>query len=253
MVSSSRAIVVILLFVFYSISAEYSTNFTSLDSNYWSFETDCNHCSHDNGIECTQYAIDSVQFGSVSNKSGVTITTIPLPKATSCGGICQSGHLGFKPGIKFGKYQIKSRWFPSDSNKDKTGEGYIGMDGDDNNDSIYFGFDGGTNHSFKTTSYTNGPGHGEQNINEPNLNIDTDFQIYELEWLPDSVKWSLNGNVVRTVTDKSQIPQIELKLAIHSRSSNCPKMKSGTSLYSQHLYFTYWNETELIAYNSNHK
>merc|ERR1711902_353326 len=98
-----------------------------------------------------------------------------------------------------------------------------------NKNCIYFGFDGSTTNSFKTLSQNGGKSLKE--ISSGNINVDNTFNVYQIEWLSDSVTWKFNGNVVRTFTDKTEIPQTSMDLKIHSRSSNYAEMPKNGSLY----------------------
>eukprot|EP01084_Bolivina_argentea_P278328 475417_1 len=238
------AFVAWLLIFWWDVSAMYTTNFSSFDSDNWSLSTDCEHCSHENGQECTQYEKNAATFGSVSGGAGVTITTSVLPKKSSCGGLCESAHLTFKQYTKYGKIIVKSRWFPGNDKNVSTGEGYIDWDGDPNTNAITFGFDGGNHNGYKTVCYASNSGHQVKQIDAA-INIANNFETYQIEWTKDKIIWTMNGNVVRTETDTKYIPSTNLIFRLHSRSSNCPAMPKDATLFSQHLSFTYYNESEL--------
>ena len=224
----------------------YTTNFSSLDTNYWTLSTDCSHCTNHNGNECTQYTTTSIQYASVfPNNTGATITTNKLQNPTNCGGICSSGHMTFNKDILYGTFIIKALWFPGTKQNVSTSTGFIGLDSIQNIASIVFGFHGNGwknedySKKFQTDIYQNiTDGHNEI-VYDTNFSLAEQFNEFKLIWNPDKVVWYINGVVFRMVTDKNIIPNIVMQPRLHTRSGYCNEMSLNESFYAQFVYFQF--------------
>ena len=135
----------------------------------------------------------AVRFGSgfSNNKTGATISTTPLPKPSSCGGLCQSGHLTFDLDILYGKIQVISRWFPNEKAQNvSTATGFIGLDSDGNEQSITFGFHGdgwddgsGNNftHTLQTDLYNDAkPGSNKRDSDTGDVDLAAKLNTFEI-------------------------------------------------------------------------
>ena len=243
-----QAAIILWMYVTHCIAQKkpYSTNFSSFDSTYWTLETDCGHCGNRNGDECTQFEVSAITYNS---SYGAVITTAVLPKPSSCGGICSSGHMTFNENILYGTIIVKAKWFPGTASQVNTSTGFIGLDSPGNVASIVFGFHGkgwiGHNdedfsHEFQTDLYKNeSNGHNGIYVKTPNTDLADDINTYELIWTADQVVWKVNGDVKRTVTDKSIIPNITMQARLHSRSGYCNEMPRTDTFYCQFTYFQY--------------
>lgn len=214
-------------------AATYTTDFSSAPSG-WSLETDCGHCSNHGGDECTRFTTDAIEWG----QPGAAIHTRNISK-DSCGAIETSGHMQWNTAVKYGTFTTKARWFIQD---DPSASGFIGLFADGHGDSITFIFHGkgwDSSHDW-TTTYQCECYQGGQGKNKKTLPTYADVrkeQEYQLEWLPDSVTWKVNGKVVRTETDKDKIPQNPMNLRLHTRSGYVTRMTKNFSAHM--LSFTY--------------
>ena len=94
-------------------------------------------------------------------------------------------------------------------------------------------------HKYQTGIYAHvKDGHNRKYIST-DTSIADSFHTYGLYWGPDKVVWTFDGKVVRTVDDKSIVPQIKMKPRLHSRSGYCNKMPKDASFTASFLSFTY--------------
>jgi hypothetical protein len=220
-------------------ASHYATNFSTFDSAHWTLDdSNCAHCSHDNGIECTQERPSAVSFASVVNGTGATITTTLLDKKSSCGAIEQSGHLEFKSSTLYGTYNIVSQWYPK--SPDEHPEGYIGWIGSGGAASMFFGF-GNNAHQIKTNTYADKSkdGDDEKYVQTPDTNLATALNLFTFVWSKDKIEWKLNGKVVRTETNTKYIPTVPMTQRLHSRSGDATKMKQGDSFKAMFTFYEY--------------
>ena len=249
------AVVVIILMICIlcdvSMSAIYNesyfTNFSSFDPNYWVLETNCGHCGNRNGDECTQYTIDSIQYGSVftKNNTGATIYTNKLVTPSECGGICTSGHMTFNRDILYGTFIVKALWFPGTTQNVSTSTGFIGLDSNGNVASIVFGFHGNGwdneefSHNFQTDLYANESNGHNKIVYNTTFSLATQFNEFKLEWKPNEVNWYINGMLYRNVLNTNIIPNIVMQARLHTRSGYCNEMNLDNSFYAQIVSFQY--------------
>ena len=185
---------------------------------------------------------NAIKSGSINN-IGATIITSKLNTQSSCGGVCQSGHMEFNTPLLHTNITVISRWYPPINNCDtSTGEGFIDMETNGNNGAITFGFHGDDNewpYVMTTNSYKNISkyGHKEIIINTSNINLALDFNKFQIIWTKDYIEWILNDETVRTETNKSYIPNESMIFRLHDRSQNCPEMEINNTFFAQFTYF----------------
>ena len=120
---------------------------------------------------------NAVSFG-VDGGTGAAIVTRPLDTPSSCGGMCESGHMEWKQAVSFGTFTVRARWFAGNSVNVSTADGFIGLFGVDSG-SITFMFHGkgwqdGSGddyaHTFQSEVYRTGQSHHKTNTKvEPDL------------------------------------------------------------------------------------
>lgn len=227
----------------------YSTNFSTIEDNMWTYDKTCFHCSGKNADQCTRNNVDSVLPASIAHGAGLTIKTTSLSKnanGTDCsskvGG--HSGHLTFKPALTFGTIRVKSRYFPGSKSQVKTGRAFIGLE-DSSSGSITMSFHGkgatpsgapasaDWTHWMQSSCYQHGDDKNKQFTElDSSINVADDFNTYELVWTSTSVTWKVNGKQVRKITDPSKVPQKPMYVRLHARSIAYSGMPAGTTFES---------------------
>eukprot|EP00937_MAST-01D_sp_MAST-1D-sp2_P007096 g7096.t1 len=243
----------------YSTSAAYSTDFSTVDSTLWEFDTTCFDCSAKNPDECTQNTRAALAPASVAQGAGLTITTTQNSSTGACtpvaGGL--SGRLTFKPALSFGTIRVKSRYFPGSASLVKTAKGFIGLE-DSSSGAITITIHGAGaeasgapkgadwTRTMQSSCYQHGAGHDKQ-FTELDAAVDlaNNFNWFEVVWAPDSVTISVNDKVVRSVSGTDNVPQTPLFARLHSRSIGYSQMPAGAAFasYIQEFSYTPLNST----------
>jgi len=209
----------------------YSTNFSSIDDN-WVLDQSCFDCSASNPDECTKNFASAVVPASISDNMGVTITTTRRTNFSWCdptaGG--SSGKLTFNRYLNFGTIRVRSRYFPGSASAVSTAKGFIGLE-DSSSGAITITIHGkGASPSgapsgadwtkyMQSSIYQHGDDHNKEFTSlGSSTDLANELNWWEIAWSSTSITISLNGNVVRTMTDSSKIPQSPLKVQLHSRS-----------------------------------
>lgn len=233
----------------------FETDFSSRDADHFALETACSHCKHKawqlrspHPDECTQNTEEAVSFG----KEGATIHTSRLSETTECGADCESGHIEFTPWLTFGKFTARATWFPEASNSSATG--FMGLDANNNLQSITFGFHGKDwqkydgSHKFQTGIYANVSLSHNQEVIDSGVDLAEEHE-FSIHWHKDKVLWRIDGRTVRKELDASVVPQLPMKLRLHSRSGYCSQLSAGQSFTSRFSYFSYepYSEDEPVV------
>jgi hypothetical protein len=221
----------------------YSTDFTDQASvlKDWTQENECSHCSNGNEMlawegghsnECTQFTPNATTFG----PEGMTHTTHRIDPATSaCKAGATSGHVTFIPDILYCNFSVEASWFDTTQNV-STSTGFIGLDSDGNKASITMGFhgDGWPTADEGQFKYQHGiygdvsKSHNREYTSTGKVSL-RKFNTFGLIWTADKVEWLFNGKVVRSFTDKANIPSIAMNLRLHTRSGQTDQMAADSS------------------------
>jgi len=240
--------------------SQYSTNFRDRSSvlSQWTPQATCAHCGNSDGSkdECTNMTAGALAFGA----EGMTITTRTVGSSveTSCQTerpVCSSGHMTWNPKLRYGNFSVVARWFPGGSGGSaKTATGFIGLDSDGNEASITMGFHGDEwmgdheegPHKYQHGIYADVSKTHNRKYTTTAPDISAGFHRYGLLWTPSLVEWTFDGAAVRRVTDDSIIPQIAMRLRLHTRSGYCDALGSS-SFNATFSSFSY----EPVALNSH--
>jgi len=122
------------------LTSSYSTNFSTIDEK-WSPDVGCVDCSAKNPDECTMDFTSGLAEGSITDGTGLTITTTRKDDtfdycteysdddtAVQAGG--SSGKLTSLFYVDFGTIRVKSKYFPTDGAGDEiaTAKGFVGLE-----------------------------------------------------------------------------------------------------------------------------
>jgi beta-glucanase (GH16 family) len=235
------------------VAAAYETDFTTYDTTNWQLLTGCAHCGGASGFgaehtdECTQNTEEAASFGS----KGLTITTTKLAKASPCGGECESAHITYTPWLTYGKFTARAIWYPESANSSATG--FMGLDADGNEGSITFGFHGKAwskfdgSHNFQTGIYANVKKSHNQEVIDAGVILAEEHE-FAIHWHPDKVLWFVDGKEMRKELDSSVVPQMPMRLRLHSRSGYCSQLGATESFTARFTHFDYapFNETTRV-------
>ena len=238
---------------FNSLSSAYYTNFSTVGTMR-KYDVGCFDCSANNPDECAMNFKSAVAAGSIANGTGLTITTTRRSSNFShCSPIAggSSGYLTFKPAPSFGTIRVKSKYFPGAKSSVKTAKGFIGLEGSSSGAITITMHGAGASPSgapagadwtqyMQSSCYQHGQEHTKTFTNlGHSLNSAGDFNTYENVWPSTKVTISVNGNVVRTATGSSNIPQGSMHARIHSRSIRYSQMGHGDTFTSYADQFHY--------------
>ena len=251
-------------------TAAYHTNFRNRTAVLaeWYPQEECTHCDNEKDRnQCTNMTLSATSF----DHDGMTHTTRAgnSSAGTACphftDHVCSSGHMTWRPSLRYGNFSILARFFPGTPAQVNTSTAFIGLDSASNSASITMGFHGAGwlgntltpaanktagPHQFQTGVYCCGH-RGRDRGQTPAINtaedMSTSFNRYGLLWTPDLVEWRFNGAVVLRFTNKSNIPSERMQLRLHTRSGYCDRMPAGTSFNATFKSFSYTPYTSLMS------
>ena len=230
------------------LTTSYSTNFSSFDSN-WDLAAGCFDCSAANPDECTMNFASAIEAASVIDDTGVTITTTRKDDDDwdwcdpTAGG--SSGYMTFLPYLKFGTIRVKSKYFPGTGDEIATAKGFVGLESSSSGAITITIHGAGADPSgapknadwtryMQSSCYQHGHDHNKEFTNLASAvdSLAESFNWFQIEWTSTSVEISVNGQVVRSVTDADQVPQGSMQVHLHSRSIAYSDMPSGSTFQS---------------------
>jgi hypothetical protein len=225
-----------------TVTPDYSTDFQDKAAvlSKWTEEDDCSHCGKRGNTECTQFTPNATTFGT----AGMIHTTAQLdPSTSSCKAGATSGHITFNPDILYCNLSVVASWFDTTQNV-STATGFIGLDSAGNEASITMGFhgDGWPTADEGQFKYQHGIYADVKKTHNRDYTETTPvslrkFNTFGLIWTPEKVEWLFNGKVVRSFTDKDNIPSIKMKLRLHTRSGYNNLMDPGSSFQASFRSF----------------